>query len=158
MRDRHSVFASHARYKYRSRREDRKPQRFLRHRHRRDTTARRCLRCLDGFKNERHCGQFNAKEAKLQQDRELQSALRVAHASRVLADPPRVRGLFPRLRNPRRDRNQKKSAFRRDAETSTRDACATQKTSPHFDFNRQQMIDHISSAIGIAQHRLRSAE
>jgi|SRR6516165_18073 len=30
--------------------------------------------------------------------------------------------------------------------------------SPHLDFNRQQVIDHVSAAIGVAMQRLRSPE
>ncbi len=49
--------------------------------------------------------------------------IRVAHVSRVLAMASRHRGLF--------FSNQKqKRLFRRDAETNTRDACATQSLSP----------------------------
>jgi len=50
----------------------------------------------------------------------------VAHASRVLAMASRHRGLFFRCSCSR-------SLFRRDAETSTRDACATRKNSPIID-------------------------
>ena len=37
-------------------------------------------------------------------------------------------------------------------------ARALPRTSPHLDFDRQQMIDHVSAAIGIAMRWLRSAE
>src|SRR5207247_4529861 len=49
---------------------------------------------------------------------------RVAHPSRVLASASRDRGLFLRTPTPR-DLCVRKRLFRRDAETSTRDARAT---------------------------------
>ncbi len=51
---------------------------------------------------------------------------RVAHASRVLAKPSRVRELSLFVPIDGCVWNPKKSSFRRDAETGTRDACATQ--------------------------------
>jgi hypothetical protein len=50
--------------------------------------------------------------------------LRVARASRVLAMASRDRGLFSGACI------REKSLFQRDAETNTRDACATQSTEP----------------------------
>jgi len=50
---------------------------------------------------------------------------RVAHASRVLAKASGVRELFSGSRGSFTQRQFTKRSFRRDAETSTRDACAT---------------------------------
>ena len=53
--------------------------------------------------------------------------IQVARPSRLLASASRDRELFPSMRTPAEATHESESPFRRDGETSTRDACAPQE-------------------------------
>ena len=90
--------------------------------------------------------QLNRTDAEVQQDRDFE--FRGAHAARVLASASSRSRTFLDIRSTFRCERKGKfvSAGRRNQHAWRR---ALRRTSPHFDFDRQHMIDHVSAAIGI---------